>query len=177
MREISELIRRNKKRPLVIGIDGMCASGKTTLAESLSKDLNAQVIHTDDFFIPKAEYRGLERINIDKARFVSEVIRPMSEGAEFSYGVFDCRQQKISARRKIGISEFYIIEGSYCLHPCLPDIFDIKVFLTVPPALQRARLIEREGPDNAAVFEDRWIPLENKYFEEYAVKERCDIVL
>ena len=37
--------------PLLIAIDGRCASGKTTLSSYLQKELNCNVIHMDYFFL------------------------------------------------------------------------------------------------------------------------------
>lgn len=177
MNRILDLLKINPKRPLVIGIDGMCASGKTTLAAALSRELKAPVIHTDDFFIPKHRRTGTERINIDEKRFINEVLCPLSQGDELCYGVFDCKTQSITEKRSVPKSEFYIIEGSYCLHPCLLDVYDIKVFCEISEKLQKSRLIEREGGEAYAAFESRWIPLENEYFEKYNIREGCDIIL
>ena len=177
MNRILDLLKTRAKRPLVIGIDGMCASGKTTLAAALSRELAAPVIHTDDFFIPRHRRTGTERINIDEKRFVNEVLCPLSQGGELCYGVFDCKTQSITEQRSVPKSEFYIIEGSYCLHPCLLNVYDIKVFCEISEKLQKSRLIEREGGEGYAAFESRWIPLENEYFEKYNIREGCDIIL
>lgn len=177
MNRILDLLKTRAKRPLVIGIDGMCASGKTTLAAALSRELKAPVIHTDDFFIPRRRRTGTERINIDEKRFINEVLCPLSQGGELCYGVFDCKTQSITEKRSVPKSEIYIIEGSYCLHPCLLDVYDIKVFCEVSEKLQKSRLLEREGKEGYAAFESRWIPLENEYFEKYNIREGCDIIL
>ena len=177
MKRILDLIKNTDVRPLIIGIDGMCASGKTTLAERLMHALDAPVIHTDDFFIPIKERTGTEKVNIDEKRFVNEVIMPLCSFRQFRYGVFDCKKQLITSYRDIPRSDIYIIEGSYCLYPCFPDIYAMKVFSEMPEELQRGRLIARAGEDGYAAFRDRWIPLENKYFKEYKIKERCDVVI
>ena len=101
MNKLLNLIKAADKRPLIIGIDGMCASGKTTLAHSLSQMLGALVIHTDDFFIPRAARTGNERINLDEIRFTKEVLMPLKEGRTVRYGVFDCKKQRIVGQMKI----------------------------------------------------------------------------
>ena len=67
-----------KQDQLVIAIDGMAASGKTTLANEIAKKLDANIIHTDDFYLP-SHLRTDERLNqlccnIDYERLQSEVL-------------------------------------------------------------------------------------------------------
>ncbi|MBQ3256889.1 MAG: hypothetical protein IJA67_05715 [Oscillospiraceae bacterium] len=63
-------------RPVVIGMDGMAASGKSTLAALLADRLDAAVIHMDDFFLPQG-FRTPERLrtpggNVYYERFCKE---------------------------------------------------------------------------------------------------------
>ena len=41
-----------KDAPVLLGIDGRCGSGKTTLANWLAQQLHCPVLHTDDFYLP-----------------------------------------------------------------------------------------------------------------------------
>ena len=54
---------------------------------------------------------------------------------------------------------------------------DVRVFCDVPPETQRQRLLARNGPAQAAVFTARWIPLEERYFAAYRVREAAQFVL
>lgn len=175
--KIIELIGNINVRPLIIAIDGMSASGKTTLAAVLGQALGAPVIHTDDFFIPRKSRTGNEDINIDINRFLREVIEPLSRGHALCYGVFDCMTQKITRYEKVCPCEIYIIEGAYCLHPSMPQVATLKVFMQISADEQKARITTRNGAQGYIAFRDRWIPFENSYFEKYKIKERCDIVL
>ena len=40
-----------QEKPLLVAIDGRCASGKSTLAKDLQKQLDCNVIHMDDFYL------------------------------------------------------------------------------------------------------------------------------
>ena len=51
-----------EKQHVVVAIDGMAASGKTTAAEQLTEQLGGEVIHMDDFFLPP-EMRTEERLS------------------------------------------------------------------------------------------------------------------
>ena len=53
MRELVEAIQNALPTPgmpvTVVAVDGHGGSGKSTLAAKLAKELNAEIIHTDDF--------------------------------------------------------------------------------------------------------------------------------
>ena len=87
--------RSAQGRPVLAVLDGPCGSGKTTLAEKLSRLYGAPTVHMDDFFLPP-ELRTPERLNqpggnIHYERFLSEVLPCLTAGKTFSYGSFDWR--------------------------------------------------------------------------------------
>lgn len=168
-------------RPCLIAIDGRAASGKTTMAEALALVLNADVVHMDDFFLPR-ELRSTERLaetggNVHYERFIKEVLPYIRSTEVFSYRVFSCDNMDYSGSRIIGSKEFRIIEGSYSHHPKFENYADIRVFLDVDGDEQIARIKERNGIGLAKRFENEWIPMEEAYFETYRIKEKSDIVL
>lgn len=169
-----------RKKPLIIAIDGRCASGKTTLAKQLSETLNCNVIHTDSFF-PRPEQRTPERLNepggnLDRERLLSEVMEPLKRGEAFSYRVFDCKTQSLGEEIRVEPRPVTIIEGSYCCHPALWEYYGLRVFLNVDPTEQLRRIERRNGADKLAVFREKWIPLEEKYFAAFDIEKRCDFI-
>ena len=70
-----------------------------------------------------------------------------------------------------------VVEGSYSLHPALAPYYDLRVLLTVSPETQSARILARNGEEKHRQFVERWIPLENRYFDETHITSRCDMVL
>lgn len=40
------------RQPLIVALDGRCASGKTTLAALLQQQTGCSVVHMDHFFLP-----------------------------------------------------------------------------------------------------------------------------
>lgn len=101
----------------VIAIDGMAASGKSTLAARLAEELDGCVIHMDDFFLPP-ELRTQERLsspggNVHYERFEAEVAEALRSGRDFEYGVFDCSRMEITASRRIKAGGLVIVEGAY----------------------------------------------------------------
>lgn len=179
IKRISELLETQSRA--VIAIDGQAASGKTTLAEELSRRFGGCVIHTDDFFLP-AELRTPERLavpggNIHYERFCDEVIRGIMSGEPFEYSVFDCGSMSISGKKTATPEGVVIIEGSYSLHPKIPDIYDIKVFLSAPLEIRLERILKRNGEQKLKMFTEKWIPLEEAYFAACGTKEKCDFVI
>lgn len=171
--------------PLLIAIDGRCASGKSTLGLALKQELElrtgakANLFHMDDFYLrpeQRTEARYLEPGgNVGRERFSAEVLRPLKSSDAFSYRPFDCRTMALSAPVAVPPALFAVIEGSYSLHPDLAGFYDLRVFLSVSPSEQRRRLLLREGESRLRMFEERWIPLEESYFAALRPEKNCDL--
>ncbi|MDE5670984.1 MAG: uridine kinase [Eubacterium sp.] len=183
MDEIIEKIENEiqvlNREPCIIAIDGRCASGKTTLAKELSKHLDCSVVHMDDFFLQPYQ-RTSKRLseaggNIDYERFLIDVIHPIKKGTAFSYHPFDCHSFTFSDEIKVDLTGVIIIEGTYSCHPKFKDIYDLKIFLDIDCAQQLERIEKRNGKQQLSAFKDKWIPLEEKYFEAFCIKEKCDM--
>ena len=167
--------------PFLVAIDGRCGSGKTTLAASLSVRRGWGVAHMDEFFL-RPEQRTPERYaepggNFDRERFLSEVLKPLRAGDAVRYRPFDCAAMQLREPVFLKPSPVVLLEGSYSCHPLLWGFYDFRVFLTVRPETQAARILRRNGPEKAEIFKTRWIPMEERYFRAFSVPERCDCVL
>ncbi len=181
LRLIPLLRKVHAEKPSVIAIDGRAASGKTTAAAHLSRILDAELIHMDDFFLPPA-LRSEERLaeaggNVHYERFIEEVLPHLSSGEEFSYRIFDCGIMDFGGRRTVKSAPLRIVEGSYSCHPKFGKYADITVFSYVTPEEQMRRIIERNGEKMAEMFRSRWIPMEEEYFEHYSISDNADIIL
>lgn len=168
------------KDRVIIAIDGPCGSGKTTLAEALSQELDCPVIHMDQFFL-RPEQRTPERLaepggNVDRERFLTEVLIPLKEGKDFAYSPFSCRTMSLAAPVAVKASPVTIVEGSYACHPELRDAYDLRLFLAVDPAEQLRRLVMRDGEGYLPVFKEKWIPMEELYHDKCGVREACEIL-
>lgn len=169
-----------KKGRAIIAIEGASASGKTTLAKTLSKIYGATVFHMDDFFLPLDNQtpKRLSEVggNVDRERFESEVLIPLSQGKAVNYRPFDCKTQGFKDTFSVAPKTLVIVEGAYSMHPSLSGYYDLSVFLEIDSAKQKERIIERNG-DGAQRFFETWIPRENTYFEKTCAKERCDLII
>ena len=170
-----------ERERVLIAIDGGSASGKTTLGALLQSIYACPVFHMDDFFL-RPEQRTPERFselggNVDRERFLSEVLLPLSEGKAVDYRRFDCKTFTIASPRRIEPGRLNIIEGAYAMHPDLAPYYDLTVFLAVSAEKQRERILKRNAPAQAELFFDRWIPFEQRYFAALNVPERCDLTI
>lgn len=160
-----------------VALDGRCASGKTTAAALIARVYGAQLFHMDDFFLP-FERKTPERLaqpggNVDYERFQTDVLDHLDEAA-FSYHPFDCQIGDLGEEVRTEKRRVQLVEGVYCLHPALNARYDLRVFLSVNPDLQRERIAAR-NPDKLDRFINEWIPLEEHYFKVFDIASTCDI--
>jgi len=179
LQEIEKLRRLHKK--LVIAIDGRCASGKTTAAQLISQIYPAETIHMDDFFLP-GEMRTPERMeevggNLHRERFIEEVLPNLRAGS-FSHRVFQCSTFTYAQKpRHIQNVPVIICEGSYALHPSFGKYYDLAIFSDADEEEQLDRIRKRDGEFMLSRFRKEWIPMEERYFTEYRIREKCDFIL
>ena len=152
--EIVYIQQYSRNRRCIAAIDGRAASGKTTLANKLSAELdNCTVFHTDDYFLPP-EMRTEDRLNepggnFDRERFMREIIIPLKKNSE------NVRFRKFM---------------------CGSMTYSLSIFSDTDRDIQINRIKERDGEDKLKVFKEKWIPLEEKYFQEFSIREKTDYI-
>ncbi|WP_279007035.1 uridine kinase family protein [Thomasclavelia cocleata] len=170
------------KSEIKIAIDGMSASGKSTLANILDMIYDCNIFHMDDFFLQLFQ-RNEKRLNsigenIDHERFKNEVLMPLTKQQEVWYRRFDCTRMRLENNVvKMNYKNINIIEGSYSMHHDLIGYYDYKIALKISSDIQTKRIIKRNGIDMFERFKDIWIPMENDYFKFFKIYEQADIVL
>ena len=137
-------------RPVIVAIDGRCASGKTTLCSFIEQKTGYTVLHLDHFFL-------------------------LRQGVSFSYHPYDCSVQQLTDAVEVLPTSIVFVEGSYSCHPALWKGYDLHIFLTVQPTEQLRRIAIRNGQQGLKVFQERWIPLEERYFSAFSVQQRCEL--
>lgn len=178
--KIDELLNGDDK-PIIIAIDGMCGSGKSHLASLIAKAYECNVFHMDDYFLP-IEMRTKERLdapggNVHYERFREEILESICENRTVVYRSYKCGEWSYSEPKYAEPKRLNIIEGSYSMHPYLREIYNLKIFLEVEEREQIKRIASRNPEMSIQPFIDKWIPLENKYFNELNIKGHCDIII
>lgn len=173
-----------QKPRVFIALDGMAASGKTTLAAALARRFpRAAIVHMDDFTIPFDDrfpgYFEKTLSNADIVRFDREVLTPLERGLCARYRPYVCHPEPgfLSPVAIPAETCLVIVEGAYCLHPDLFDHYDLRVLCTVPPNVQRERILCRNGSAQLERFLSQWIPMENRHIQAHDLMRRCDLVL
>ena len=163
---------------ILVAIDGNCTAGKTTLANELAKIYDCNVFHMDDFFL-RPEQRTPTRYaepggNIDYERFQEEVLLPLQREKSFSYRPFHCKDFTLGDPICVTPKKLNIIEGTYSQHPYFGNPYDLTIFLQADPETQYHRIIHRPVHLHAAFF-DKWIPMEQAYFETFDIPHKAHI--
>ena len=165
---------------LLLAIDGRCGCGKSSLADLLARELDGNVFHTDDFYLPFSrrpnDWKTLPAGNMDLTRLREEVLTPLLAKETVYYRAYDCQGDSFKPTGEIPFKALSLVEGSYSQHPILADAYDRTLFVTADREIQMHRLREREG-GHAASFEELWIPMEENYFKAFAIKQKADWIL
>ena len=165
--DYSTLLEATRKRlqdvsaPLLVGIAGPPATGKSTLAERLASDLNAAGLSTcvcplDGFHMTDAQLgaAGLREVKgridtFDGTAFACAVAR-LKDGASFWWPQYSRRRHEPIPKgtRITGKHAVRIIEGNYILTDAEPwrsaaDFFDLRVIMDASDAVLRSRLLRR----------------------------------
>ncbi len=165
---------------VTVGIDGPCGAGKSRLAGLLAGRFpHSAVFHADDFFL-QPHQRIATRLsepggNMDRERLTREVLEKLGAGRPFVYERFDCKCDAM-VRMDAAPARLNVVEGAYCLHPELRRFYSLKVFLDAPRDVRHAR-IARRNPGQLERFLSEWMPLEEKYFLAFGIREAVDLVL
>lgn len=161
-----------EKQCKVIGIEGMCGAGKTTLGVVLHTVYpEANLFHADDYFL-QPHQRTRERFaevggNLDRERMKEEIFDHIHDKNGIVFRRFDCSRQELLESVHVPYKEMVIVEGSYCQHPYFEEPYDLKIFLQISKEEQKKRIIARNGEKMWKRFEEEWIPKELAYFEKY----------
>lgn len=145
-------------------------------------NVSTDIIHADDFFLPPS-LRTPERLNevggnLHRERFYDEIIANLDSPDGFSYRVFDCSKMDYAPEpRKVKPCRLLVFEGAYSLHPDFGDYYDLAIFSDISPDEQRRRILSRNGERMLKRFEQEWIPMEEKYFDGFDIRQKCKITI
>jgi uridine kinase len=136
-----------RARPFLIGISGWADTGKSTLADTLCKQLQhqghtADWISTDAFLMDRdlRNQRGLTGYNpasID-ADAMTKAIAALRNGSTFDYRPYDNRTgTRATHSRSIAPQAVIVIEGIHALHGDVRHLLNYIVFIDAPSDVLR----------------------------------------
>ena len=160
---------------VLIAIDGLGGSGKTTLADFLQQELEkCAIIQLDDFYSPALHAADLLRLK-------EQVLLPLHDHQEAKYRIYEWKTNSYSDWHVLEPEGIFIFEGVYALDKNIRDYYDVKVWINYPAdlGLKRgvARDILRDGVDNTEQWKNIWMPLEAKYKAEQEPEKTADYII
>lgn len=143
----------NRRRPILLGIVGDSAAGKTTITRGLAKILGeASVTHicTDDYhkydrkeraergvtpLRPDCNYMDVLEQHMERLRNNQPILKP----------VYDHKTGSLVRPVYVQPKQFVIVEGLLGFStPLLREFYDVKVYLNPPEAMRREWKIKRD---------------------------------
>lgn len=183
-------------RPVLIAIDGVDGSGKTTFATHLARAFaharrTALVVHEDDFLNPReVRYRlgrdspeGYFRDTYDLPALTTNVldsVGPAGDG-RIVPAVFDYRADAPVDAEPVAVPSdaVVIVEGMFLHRDELAGRWDLSIFLDVPFAETARRMAQRDGsnpdPDHPSL--RRYIEGQRIYLAACRPRRRATLVI
>ncbi|MCW2925778.1 MAG: uridine kinase [Thermoleophilia bacterium] len=193
-----DVIRLAAGARLRVGIDGICASGKSTLARALVAQVAAgavpaRFVSSDGFHLPRAarhrggrrSAEGYLRDTYDVAAIRDRLQRPLGAGGDgrFAPAVFDLAADRaVEAEPELAPEGLVVVyDGTFCLRPELRDGWDLRVALRVDRQVAEDRLVAREraalGDDARTLAQERYHAAWDLYAAEADPERAAHVVV
>jgi uridine kinase len=189
-----------RPHPVRVGIDGISAAGKTTLADELVEpleQLGRTVIRAqiDDFHRPMAERYQLGRLSpegyylysFDYPAIRERLLLPLGPGGNRRYcpAVFDQpKDEPIDVPERQAMDDAILLaDGIFLFRPELNDLWDIRIFVDADRQVATRRAIQRDlarGGTVASreeVYRERYNPGEQYYLATIDPRRRADLIV
>jgi uridine kinase len=159
----AELLTLSRDR-LRLAVDGPDAAGKTTFADALAATAGAARIRADDF------------LNAPEVRMRRGQLSP--EGCYRDSFDHDALRAAVASA-----AGWVVVDGVFLLRPELADLWDVRVYLHVPPEVTLQRALARDavlmgGADEVLRrYRARYLPAQELYRAEADPTGRAHVVL
>lgn len=175
----SGLLNTSSKSPIIfIAIDGKGGAGKSTLAAALAKELDAEIIHTDDI-------TTFDRPTFDGADAVIEkVFDPINRGEKtLSYDRLQVWPGEAERVFDQNVTDIMIIEGCGVSCEKFRPYLSYVIVTELDDNTRIKRIIERDVIEGGRDESDNdeigkiWEMAENKYFEHDDPRIRSNLIV
>lgn len=186
--------------PLLVGVDGIDAAGKTTLADELAHILQSsprQIIRAsiDGFHLPKeVRYRrgkdsptGYYLDSFDYPAVLDNLIAPLLRGGSRQYRthIFDYVSNVSSVEELHTAKEdsILVMDGIFLFRPVLVGYWHFKIFVDIEFEKSLERGARRDVgyiptlEEANKRYQTRYIPAQRLYLKEASPKEIADVVI
>ena len=138
----------SKPKPMLVGIDGLPLSGKTTLALRLIEEFGAECMGLDDFVRPETEWpsRDTPSFPFDYIRYSEFVaaVRSLAHDRRCFFHPYEWDTGNIAREPTVSRGDgIALVEGVSVLHPDLAPLYDLRVWVESDPETTLAASLER----------------------------------
>lgn len=191
------LNRKQRKKPLIVGINGVDTSGKSTFTKELDRYLLktgfiSQVVAIDDFHNPseirnKEEDPVISYINnaFDVKKIEDEILKPVSTDGMLNKELLllDLEKNEFITLKRYVVDKDTIIlfEGVLLYREPLNQYFDFRIFIYIffDEVIKRAVKRDANLLGNTIIekYKNKYIPIQKLYIEQNAPEDKSDIVI
>lgn len=191
------LNRKQSNKPIIVGINGVDTSGKSTFTKELERYLikfgfKSKIISIDDFHNP-SHIRNMEKDPVtsylnnafDVIKIENELMKPI-----VNYGIvdkelllLDLEKDEFTNHKRFFIDKDTIVlfEGVLLYREPLNLYFDLRIFIDISFDEVLKRAAKRDaglfGDAVAEKYKNKYIPIQKRYIEKYDPKEISDIII
>jgi HAD superfamily hydrolase (TIGR01549 family) len=185
--------RKSAGRPFVTGISGIDGSGKTVFTEALARYLNesnrkVQVIRLDDFHNPReVRYAGEDQgdnyynRSFNTRKIIDKLLVPARRQGKHNerLTLLDLNTDKFEVEKEFSFDGDTIVlfEGVFLFREELAPYIDYKIFLDIPFEESKKRAKGRDPEAIIKKYDEKYLPAQAKYLEEYPPGKVADIVI
>ncbi|MGA4509023.1 uridine kinase family protein [Propionibacteriaceae bacterium G1746] len=152
-----------------IVIDGLGASGKTTLADQLVAHVDGlAVVHLDDFTRPGA-------VGWERERFTAQVWAPLQAGQAARYQRHHWTSPEPTDWVDLPAARAVLVEGIGASEPPKGVAWDRFIWLAAPESVRSERAALRD-PGRFGCWSQNWRPTEQEWFDRTEPWRGADLV-
>lgn len=192
MKHLKEL-----ERPSIIGIDGLSGAGKTTITETITRELTTKgykvvVIHIDDLIEERAnryntghpEWYEYYSMQWDVQGIKEKLFEAVHEKVNYLHLKFYDKENDRCYLKSVNIEQcnVLLIEGIFLQRKEWKDFFDYMIYLDCPKKVRSERVLQRDAyigdmEERFNKYERRYWMGEDYYLQEASPLQNSDIVI
>jgi uridine kinase len=153
----------------IVAVDGPGGAGKTSFAERLARELDAAVVHTDDFASWDNPLDWWPRL-------VEELLEPLARGESARYRRSRWSDDEPERWHEVEPAEYLVLEGVSASRDAFQPFLTYSIWVEAPRAVRLSRGLERDGEEARAQWE-QWMAEEDEYVRRERPRERADVVV
>ncbi|WP_346962155.1 HAD hydrolase-like protein [Clostridium sp.] len=187
------LNRKQKNKPLIVGINGVDTSGKSTFTKELARYLfkigfKSHTISIDDFHNP-SKIRNKEKNPVtsylnnafDITKIENEIMKSLvtDKNLDKELLLLNLETDEFTNNKRYVIDEDTIVlfEGVLLYREPLNQYFDFRIFIDISLKRAAKRDLSLLGKDVIEKYNNKYIPIQKLYIEKYNPKNLSDIII